>query len=124
MIRLWDLQEWMNPWFIARQVFGADERTVGFKLHDHSPPVERLSTHLLNQHSVTFDDDTNLSDLVDTAYEHQTTLTAFFQLNQQRQQQECTDDLFYTDLPIRYVWKKNPQGDWVWSPRQRNRGTI
>ena len=51
-----------------------------------------------------------------------TTLTAFFQLNQKRQQDGQAGDLFYTDLPERYFWKKGPQRGW--SPHQRGRGTI
>ena len=51
-----------------------------------------------------------------------TTLTAFFQLNQKRQQDGQAGDLFYTDLPEQYFWKKGPQRGW--SPCQRGWGTI
>ena len=42
-------------------------RIYRFKLHDHSPPIERLSIHLPNQHTVQFDNDVDLSDVVDSA---------------------------------------------------------
>ena len=76
-------------------------RTFGFKLHDHGPPIERLSIHLPNQHTVEFDDDVDLSEVVDSAADGKTKLTAFFWLNQSRQGQ--AEDLLYTDLPVRYV---------------------
>ena len=94
-------------------------RIFGFKLHDHGPLIERLSIHLPNQHTVLFDDDVDLSEVVDSAGDQVTTLTAFFQLNQTRKEQAQgqAEDLFYTDLSEQYVWKKGPQRGW--SPRQR-----
>ena len=99
-------------------------RILGFKLHDHSPPIKRLSIHLPNQHTVQFDNNVDLSDVVDSAGDRQTTLMAFFRLNQKRQEEGQLEDLFYTDLPQQYVWKKNPQGILGWNPCQRSWGTI
>ena len=114
-----EIQEYRD----ARWVGSAEAcwRIFGFKLHDHSPPIEWLSIHLSNQHTIQFDDNVDLSDVVDSAGDCQTTLMAFFQLNQEEGQPE---DLFYTDLPQQYVWKKNPQGILGWNPCQRSRGTI
>ena len=83
-----------------------------------------LSTSLIN--TVQFDNNVDLSDVLDSAGDRQTTLAAFFQLNQtcQEQAQGQAEDLFYTDLPQQYVWKKNPQGILGWNPRQRSQGTI
>ena len=112
-----EIQEYRD----ARWVGSAEAcwRIFGFKLHDHGPPIERLSIHLPNQHTVLFDDDVDLSEVVDSAGDQVTTLTAFFQLNQTRKEQAQgqAEDLFYTDLSEQYVWKKGPQRGW--SPRQR-----
>ena len=115
-----EIQEYRD----ARWVGSAEAcwRIFAFKLHDHGSPIKRLSIYLLNQHTVLFDDDVDLSEVVDSAADRVTTLTAFFQLNQKRQQDGQAGDLFYTDLPEQYVWKKGPQRGW--SPRQRGRGTI
>ena len=97
----------------ARWVGSAEAcwRIFAFKLHDHSPAIKRLSIHLPDQHSVSFNNNVDLSDVVHSVGNCQTTLTAFFQLNQQEGQAE---DLFYADLPDQYVWKKDVQlGRWA-----------
>ena len=96
-----EIQEYRD----ARWVGSAEAcwRIFAFKLHDHGSPIKRLSIYLLNQHTVLFDDDVDLSEVVDSAADRVTTLTAFFQLNQKRQQDGQAGDLFYTDLPKRYI---------------------
>ena len=108
----------------ARWVGSAEAcwRIFAFKLHDHSLAIEWLSIHLLDQHSVLFNNNVDLSDVVHSVGNCQTILTAFFQLNQQEGQAE---DLFYTDLPNQYIWKKDVQlGRWGYKPLQRKQGTI
>ena len=98
-----EIQEYQD----ARWVGSAEAcwRIFAFKLYDHSPPIKRLSIHLPNQHIVLFDDDMDLSKVVDSAGDCVTTLTAFFHVNQKRQEQARgqAEDLFYTDLPERYI---------------------
>lgn len=116
-----EIQEYRD----ARWVGSAEAcwRIFGFKLHDHSPPIERLSIHLPNQQSVQFDDDSDLAAVIEEGNEHQTTLTAFFDLNQKRRQHQGAEDLLYTDIEQDYVWKKE-RGNHHWGVRQKSRGTI
>ena len=60
-----EIQEYQE----ARWVGSAEAcwRIFAFKLHDHSPPIEWLSIHLPNQHTIQFDDNVDLSNVVDSA---------------------------------------------------------
>lgn len=98
-------------------------RIFGFDMHGHKPSVERLQLHLPNQQGVQFDDDDDLSLILGEEAERQTMLTAFFQLNQQRQVEGQVGDLLYTDLLTDYVWRKDLKPK-KWHPRQRTTGKI
>ena len=78
-------------------------RIFGFDMYGHKPSVEQLQLHLPNEQGVQFDDDDDLSLVLGHEAERQTTLTAFFQLNQHRQDQGQVGDLLYTDLLTDYV---------------------
>ena len=80
-----------------------------------------MDIHLPNAQNLDFDDDEDLAVVVEEGSERQTKLLAFFDLNLERQQRRDVKDLFYTDLPNRYVWKKDRN---CWDPRQRHKGTI
>ena len=60
-------------------------RIFGFNMHGHKPAVERLQLHLPNEQGVQFDEDDDLAVLLGAKAERETTLTAFFKLNQLRQ---------------------------------------
>ena len=69
-------------------------------MHQQSPSVMRLDTHLENDQTFVFNDDEKVKDVKNK--NKNTKLTAFFLLN-------STDDdakkLLYHDIPKYYVWK-------------------
>lgn len=86
-----------------------------FHMHDRSHTVMRLPVHLLNQHTVVFQEG-NEEQALALAETGKTKLTQWFELNQQN-----TDahHLLYTDLPNHYVYVKGS-----WKKRQRGGDNI
>lgn len=75
--------------FLDGRFFGSAEaawRLLGFDLHSRQPPVQRLAVHLPGQQSITFEEDQNLSDVLDRG-PGTTTLTAWFAFAEAEQQQ-------------------------------------
>lgn len=58
-------------------------RIFGFKLHHRSPAIHRLQIHLLNQQTVTFDNDTNIVTLLQNERLRKTILIEYFTANEQ-----------------------------------------
>jgi hypothetical protein len=82
--------------FLDGRFFGSAEaawRLLGFDLHSRQPPVQRLAVHLPGQQSIAFEEDQNLSDVLDKG-PGTTTLTAWFafaEAEQQRYQQQLSE---------------------------------
>ena len=56
-------------------------RIFHYRMHNHTPNIQRLAIHLPNRQTVTFQDGDNLQHIVNHAANHMTTLTAWFQEN-------------------------------------------
>src|SRR5436305_1286023 len=56
-------------------------RIFHYKLHNHTPNVQRLAVHLPNQQPITFQDNDDLQNIINHANRRMTTLTAWFQEN-------------------------------------------
>ena len=49
-----------------------------YKLHNHTPNIQRLAVHLSNQQSIIFQDRDNLQNLISHTNNYMTTLTTWF----------------------------------------------
>src|SRR5436305_3342423 len=56
-------------------------RIFHYRLHNHTPNIQRLAVHLPNQQSIRFQDGDNLEHIINHTTAHMTTLTAWFQEN-------------------------------------------
>ena len=101
----------------------------GFKLHHRSPAIQRLQIHLLNEQTVTFDNNTDIITLLQNERSHKTTLTEFFTANKQaaeaaangeRLDFDCRE-LLYQEFPTYMVWK---QGRRRWNRRKNGVGNT
>jgi hypothetical protein len=88
-------------------------RLMGFKMHDHSPPIQRLQVHLPDQQRVTFNADGDLADVVNADRARKTTLTEWFEANRTS---ELASDTTYLDFPSRFVWNASTKR---WTVRKR-----
>ncbi|UYV82699.1 hypothetical protein LAZ67_22000600 [Cordylochernes scorpioides] len=87
-------------------------RLFSFPMHQQSHSIMRLQVHLPGQQSICFNED-NIEEVVQQAGNKDTTLTAWFKLNQV---DENARNILYGDIPQHYVFDKRLR---KWIPRQR-----
>jgi hypothetical protein len=85
-----------------------------FWVYGEKPYVIRLGVHLPNEHTVLFQENDNLEDVIDR--DQATTLTMWFAKNQEDVEAR---QYLYSDFPQHYTWNK---GTKKWSARKRNVG--
>jgi hypothetical protein len=93
-------------------------RIFHYRMHNHTPNIQRLAIHLPNQQTVTFQDEDNLQYIVDNAATRKTTLTAWFQENLKN---IAAHEYKYIDFPRYYTWNKS---QCKWNPRKTATGAI
>src|ERR1700722_9526842 len=93
-------------------------RIFHYKMHNHTPNIQRLAIHLPNQQPVTFQDSDNLQYIVEHATMRMTTLTAWFQENLEN---IAAHEYKYADFPLHYTWNKS---QCKWTPRKTATGAI
>ena len=86
-------------------------RILGFKLHDHSPNIQRLQVHLPDQQQVTFNAEGNLADEVNHETARKTTLTQYFEINREN---ELARDTTYLDFLRHFVYYNTRK---IWTMR-------
>ncbi|UYV63730.1 hypothetical protein LAZ67_2005450, partial [Cordylochernes scorpioides] len=87
-------------------------RLFSFPMHQQSHSIMRFQVHLPGQKSICFNED-NIEEVVQQAGNKDTTLTAWFKLNQV---DENARNILYGDIPQHYVFDKRLR---KWTPRQR-----
>ncbi|UYV73007.1 hypothetical protein LAZ67_10001499 [Cordylochernes scorpioides] len=92
-------------------------RLFSFPMHQQSHSIMRLQVHLPGQQSICFNED-NIEEVVQQAGNKDTTLTAWFKLNQV---DENARNILYGDIPQNYVFNKRLR---KWTPRQRGAGST
>ncbi|UYV71710.1 hypothetical protein LAZ67_9000098 [Cordylochernes scorpioides] len=92
-------------------------RLFSFPMHQQSHSIMRLQVHLPGQQSICFNED-NIEEVVQQAGNKDTTLTAWFKLNQV---DENARNILYGDIPQHYVFDKRLR---KWTPRQRGAGST
>ena len=89
-------------------------RLFGFKLHHRSPAIQRLQIHLLDQQTVTFDNNSDIVTLLHNEHAGKTTLTGFFITNKraveaatngERLDFDCRQ-LLYQEFATHMVWNR------------------
>jgi hypothetical protein len=90
-------------------------RLFSFKMHKEYPASQRLQVHLENEQQVYFDETDNLDQVLDNATMQETTLTAWFKINQVN---EFSRTILYPNFPEHFTWKSSDKPR-KWVPRQR-----
>jgi len=98
-----------------------------FKLHGQQPNVVRLPLHLPHEQCIVFNPSLNANEIVEYAENTDTTLTAFFKLNQKTNRiGDIARTLTYQDFSQKFTLKNDechPQSK-LWSFRQRKGLTL
>ncbi|XP_060962816.1 uncharacterized protein LOC115724117 isoform X1 [Cannabis sativa] len=88
-------------------------RIYGFIVNEMSPAVYNLHLHLKNQHTVTFQGNSDLSNIANSEHYKKSMLTEFFELNKV---DENARMLLYRQIPEYYVWNNQNRR---WTPRKK-----
>lgn len=84
-------------------------RLFEFKMHEQSHTISRLAVHCQDEQTVYFDEG-NEAEALDKAHSKETTLTAWFNLNNT---DSAARKYFYREIPNYYTFKSN-----LWQPRR------
>lgn len=88
-------------------------RIFAFDIHQHWPPVQRLTFHLPNKQTISWNQYSNLNDVVERNEAMDTMFLAWFAANRQYTEGR---DLTYTEFPTRFVYDSKAR---AWRPRKR-----
>jgi hypothetical protein len=122
MVAIDDLRQLDEPslYLDARYIGPAEAcwKILGFKMHDGSLSVVHLQLHLPREHSVVFEEDADIADVVKNPRLQQTTLTEYFAANLLFEEAR---DLPYYKFPINFSWNAKHR---KWVPRVRDAKCI
>jgi hypothetical protein len=76
-------------------------RIFHYRMHGHTPKVQRLAVHLPEQQYVTFQDGEDLQNVIECENLRKITLTAFFQENMDN---VAARAYTYVEFPVHYTW--------------------
>ncbi|XP_071687484.1 uncharacterized protein [Rutidosis leptorrhynchoides] len=93
-------------------------RMLSFDIHNRNPIVIRLAFHLPDQHSVIFDEDDLIENLLDSESVNRSQFLEWMNMNRAN---EDARHLSYLYFPTKFVWNKETK---LWSPRKVFTDTI
>ena len=105
------IQEYFNYKYVSTSE--ASWRILGFDIHYRTPSVERLSFHLPDEHTIVFNDDDTVDDVMSRPMSERSMFMSWIECNKRY---ENAKNLLYGEFPESYVWKKKQK---VWTPRKR-----
>lgn len=88
-------------------------RIFAFDIHQHWPPVQKLTFHLPNEQTILFNNSSNITDVVRRGEDYHTMFLAWFEANRKYPQGR---HLTYSEYPSKFVYDKKER---QWVPRQR-----
>lgn len=83
-------------------------RLLGFDIHYHYPPVERLPVHLPLFNKVKLPTNTKLKNLANDPNITKTKLTEWFQVNKNHEEAR---ELTYCEFPRKWTWNESKKKD-------------
>jgi hypothetical protein len=93
--------------------FEASWRLFSFKMHDGTPSVTRLIVHEPGMHTVMYNDNASIFEIVNCEQNQKTTLTKYFQANIDH---PLAKNVTYMDFPSMFTWNNGTKN---WIIRQR-----
>jgi hypothetical protein len=94
-----EIKEYLDCRYISEQ--DAMWRLLGFDIHYHWPPVERLPVHLPFMNIVTLQKNAKLKAIIFYPKKQKTMLTEWFEANKKYEEAR---DLTYCDFPLKWTW--------------------
>ena len=106
-----EIQEYYNCRYVSTSE--ASWRILGFDIHHRTPSVERLSFHLPGEHTVVFNGDDTIDDVLSRTMNKRSMFMAWMECNRRYEEAK---NLLYSEFPICFVWQKKEK---VWTLRKR-----
>ena len=90
-------------------------RLFAYGIHHREPAVQRLLVHLPNEQNVYFNDNENLSRVIQRPHIEKTLFTQWLNANEMHEEAR---NLLYVDFPTKWIWNNRRQ---EWQMRQQGR---
>ncbi|KAG2596891.1 hypothetical protein PVAP13_5KG209907 [Panicum virgatum] len=105
-----EIKEYLDCRYICEQ--DALWRLLGYEIHYHWPPVERLPVHLPLMNLTKIKKDAKLSDIINDPKKQKTMLTEWFVTNKEYEEAK---ELTYCEFPLKWRWDETNK---KWIKRQ------
>ena len=104
----------IHEYYNCRYVFASEAswRIFGLEIHHQTLPVERLSFHLPGEHTIVFDDEDTIDDVISRPINERSLFMAWMQCNKQY---DNARNPFYSEFLGSVVWQRK---DKMWTPRK------
>ncbi|KAG1114567.1 hypothetical protein G6F42_014150 [Rhizopus arrhizus] len=99
----------------------AAHRLFEFPMHEESPAVTHLATHLKMEYSVCFDASWSREKIGQVMADSRSTLMGYFEYNNANRNKPDVVPLLYQEFPEHMVWNKKKR---AWTPRQNSMLSI
>ncbi len=111
----WKNRDEIKAYLEGQYVFAskASWRLFSFRMHDGTPFVTRLTMHEPRIHTVVYNDNVSIFEIVNSEQNQKTTLTEYFQANIDY---PLAKEITYMDFPFMFTWTN---GTKKWTIRQR-----
>jgi hypothetical protein len=111
----WKNRDEIKAYLEGQYVFAskASWRLFSFRMHDGTPFVTRLTMHEPRIHTVVYNDNVSIFEIVNSEQNEKTTLTEYFQANIDY---PLAKEVTYMDFPFMFTWTN---GTKKWTIRQR-----
>ncbi|CAL1359594.1 unnamed protein product [Linum trigynum] len=106
-----EIKQYLDCQYLS--AYEAAWRIYEFPIHERTPAVLRMCVHLPNQHTVPYNEDEPLENVLQRRRSNNTMLTQWFHLNRTN---PSARSLTYREIPNKFVWDS---GQANWFPRKR-----
>ncbi len=110
--------EWQNPDEIKAYLEGryvsaseASWRLFSFRMHDETPFVTCLAVHERGMHTVVYNDNVSIFEIVNNDQNQKITLTEYFQANIDY---PLAKEVTYMDFPFLFTWTNETKKWTIW----------
>jgi hypothetical protein len=109
----WQNRDEIKAYLEGRYVFVSEAswRLFSFRMHDETPSITCLAVHEPRMHTVVYNDNANIFEIVNNEQNQKTTLTKYFQANIDY---PLAREVTYMDFPSVFTWTNETKKWTIW----------
>jgi len=109
----WQNRDEIKAYLEGHYVYASEAswRLFSFRMHDGTPFVTRLAVHELGMHTVVYNDNASIFEIVNSEQNQKTTLTEYFQANIDY---PLVKEVTYMDFPFVFTWTNGTKKWTIW----------